>query len=137
MTCIVVDASISLAWCFPDKRGPASLVVRERIRSGDRALVPAFWAVEVLNAVLLGERRGRITRKESEAFLDDVRTLDPILDYASLEQIAGPIQAICRDHNLTPYDALYVELAFRSGFPLATLDGPQKKSAEAMGVKCL
>lgn len=137
MTCIVVDASISLAWCFPDEQGPASLVVRERIRSGDRALVPAFWAVEVLNAVLLGERRGRITRKESEAFLDDVRTLDPILDYASLEQIAGPIQAICRDHNLTPYDALYVELAFRSGFPLATLDGPQKKAAEAMGVKCL
>ena len=33
---------------------------------------------------------------------------------------------LCRDHALTPYDALYVELAQRSGSPLATLDQFQK-----------
>lgn len=59
------------------------------------------------------------------------------MDHADLEQVAGPVQIICRDHRLTPYDALYVELALRSGFPLATLDQPQRKAAIALGVQCL
>jgi predicted nucleic acid-binding protein len=59
------------------------------------------------------------------------------MDHASLEQVAGPVQIICRDHRLTPYDALYVELAMRSSFPLATLDQPQRDAARALGVLCL
>lgn len=59
------------------------------------------------------------------------------MDYVSLEQVAGPVQIICRDHRLTPYDALYIELALRSGFPLATLDHPQKAAAQALGIQCL
>jgi predicted nucleic acid-binding protein len=71
------------------------------------------------------------------AFLDTLRILSPSIDHASMEQVVGPIQAICRDHGLTPYDALYVELAQRSGCPLATLDQSQKQAARALGVHCL
>ncbi len=65
------------------------------------------------------------------------KAIAPALDYATLEQVAGPVQIIWRDHRLTPYDALYVELAQRSGCPLATLDQPQKDAAGALGVHCL
>lgn len=44
---------------------------------------------------------------------------------------------ICRDHGLTPYDALYVELAQRTGYPLATLDQSQKDAARALHIECL
>jgi predicted nucleic acid-binding protein len=114
-----------------------SLDVLDRLRSGEQALVPAFWALEVLNTLLVGERRGRIAAEQTRAFLDSLRALSPALDYASLEQIAGPVQIICRDHRLTPYDALYVELALRSGSPLATLDQPQRQAATDLGVHCL
>src|SRR6202453_705802 len=137
MTSIVIDASVTLSWGFPDEQAPMSMNVLDRLKTGEQALVPAFWSVEVLNTLLLGERKGRITPEQTKTFVDTLRVLNPILDYASLEQVAGPVQIICRDHRLTPYDALYVELALRSGSPLATLDQPQKDAAGALGVYCL
>ena len=137
MTRVVIDASVTLSWCFPDEQTPLALSVLDRLKSGEQAIVPAFWSVEVLNTLLIGERKGRITAEQTQAFFDILRVLNPALDYASLEQVAGPVQIICRDHQLTPYDALYVELALRSGCPLATLDQPQRKAATALGVHCL
>lgn len=102
MPSIVVDASVTLSWCFPDEQTPASASVLDRLKAGDRMLVPAFWALEVLNTLLLGERRGRITAEQTRKFLDTLRILNPILDYASLEKVGGAIQIICRDHRLTP-----------------------------------
>ena len=101
MTGIVIDASVTAQ-------------VR---RASSRSL-------EVLNTLLLGERKGRINPEQTKAFLDALRVLSPAIDYASLEQVA-------------PYDALYVELAQRSGCPLATLDQPQRQAARALGVHCL
>jgi predicted nucleic acid-binding protein len=134
---IVVDASITLAWCFPDEQTKLSTLVLDRLKAGDEAVVPAFWAVEVLNTLLVGERRGRISETQTQSFLADVRALGPTLDYASLEQVCGPVQTISRAHRLTPYDALYIELAMRMGCPLATLDQPQHDAARALGVDCL
>jgi predicted nucleic acid-binding protein len=111
--------------------------VLDRLKAGEVALVPAFWSLEVLNTLLPGERKGRISAEQAKAFFDILRALSPALDYVSLEQVAGPVQIICRDHHLTPYDALYVELAIRSGCPLATLDQPQRDAAKALGVHCL
>jgi predicted nucleic acid-binding protein len=137
VTGIVIDASVTLSWCFPDEQTPMSLNVLDRLKSGEQALAPAFWSLEVLNTLLLGEHKGRITPEQTKAFFDTLRVLSPALDYASLEQVAGAVQIICRDRRLTPNDALYVELALRSGCPLATLDQPQREAARALGVHCL
>lgn len=137
MSAIVVDASLTLSWCFPDEQTDLSIKVLERLKAGDRALVPAFWSVEVLNTLLVGERRGRISAEQTQAFLGDLRTVGPTFDYATLEQVCGLIQTISRDHSLTPYDALYVELALRTRSALATLDQPQREAARSLGVECL
>lgn len=137
MSGIVVDASIALSWCFPDEQTPLSLEVLDRLNVGEPALVPIFWSLEILNSLLVGERRGRISGDQTEAFLGSLRALRPTFDPVSLDQIFGPVQAICRDHRLTPYDALYVELAMRVQCPLATLDHAQKDAARALGVECL
>lgn len=137
MNRIVVDASVTLSWCFPDEQTAASMSVLDQLQSGVQAVVPAFWAIEVLNSLLVGERKGRIAPEQTAAFLDALKILKPALDYATLEQVEGPVQIICRDHRLTPYDALYIELAHRSGCPLATLDQAQRDAATALGVQCL
>ena len=137
MTRIVVDASITLSWCFPDEQTPLSLKVLERLRAGEQALVPSFWSVEVLNSLLVAERRGRISPKQTAAFLEDLGGLNPSFDYVSLEQVSGPVQRLCREHALTPYDALYVELAMRLKCPLATQDQAQKNAAAAQNIDCL
>jgi hypothetical protein len=68
VTGIVIDASLTLSWCFPDEQTAMSMHVLDRLRSGERALVPAFWPLEVLNTLLVGERKGRITAEQTRAF---------------------------------------------------------------------
>lgn len=137
MSGIVLDASITLSWCFPDEQMATSMQVLDRLKAGEDAVVPAFWAVEVLNSLLVGEKRGRISATQTQSFLAELRALGPALDYASLDQIYGQVQTISRHHRLTPYDALYIELAMRKGYPLATLDEPQRQAALTLGLVCL
>jgi predicted nucleic acid-binding protein len=111
--------------------------VLDLLKAGDQALVPAFWCSEVLNSLLVGERKGRISADKTQAFLEDLRALRPTLDDVSLKRVIHDIQALCRQHGLASYDALYVELAMRSGSPLATLDKNQRDAALAVGVTCL
>jgi predicted nucleic acid-binding protein len=40
---------------------------------------------------------------------------------------------VAAEHNLTIYDAAYLELAQRTGLPLATLDGDLRRAARAQG----
>ncbi len=137
MSWIVLDASVTLSWCFPDEQTPAAMGVLDLLKAGEQALVPAFWCSEVLNSLLVGERKGRISADQTRAFLKDLRALRPTLDNASLERVVQDIQALCRQYGLASYDALYVELAMRSGSPLATLDKSQREAALAIGVTCL
>jgi predicted nucleic acid-binding protein len=134
---IVLDASVTLSWCFPDEQTHSAMGVLDLLKAGDQALVPAFWCSEVLNSLLVGERKGRISADKTRAFLEDLRSLRPTLDNASLEGVFHDIQALCRQYGLASYDALYVELAMRSGSPLATLDKNQRNAALAVGVTCL
>ena len=46
----------------------------------------------------------------------------------------GNTLSLARDHNLSAYDAAYLELAMRRGLPLATLDDKLKAAAQAVGV---
>jgi predicted nucleic acid-binding protein len=46
----------------------------------------------------------------------------------------GPVVALARTHNLTAYDASYLELAMREGIPLATLDDKLQAAAVTSGV---
>ena len=44
---------------------------------------------------------------------------------------------IARSHNLTVYDAAYLEVAVRRSLPLATLDQRLSKAADAIGVSTI
>ena len=70
MSGIVIDASVTLSWCFSDEQTQMSINVLDRLKSGEQALVPAFWPLEVLNTLLVGERKGRITAEQTKAFFD-------------------------------------------------------------------
>ena len=80
MSQFVLDASIVLTWCFPDEASQKAEEISERIASGNRIVVSAFWRYEVLNALLVGERRKRITPALTQAFLDDLDRLPVDVD---------------------------------------------------------
>lgn len=122
MSRFVLDASVVLTWCFPDENAAAAQHVAGLFKRGDTAVAPSFWPHEVLNALLVGEKRKRISRELVRNFLDDLATLPIVLDQFPASVVFDRIQHLSREHGLTAYDAAYLELALSSGLPLATLD---------------
>ena len=55
---IVLDGSLALARCFTDERCAYGDAIAARFLNLD-ALVPSLWPLEIANAFLMGERRGR------------------------------------------------------------------------------
>ena len=138
MTRFVLDASTVLTWCFPDEEAQKAQEVSERIAGGDAVVVPAFWRHEVLNALLVGEKRNRLTPELTLAFIADLERLPVYVDDGATREIVfNTTQALCRKHALTAYDAAYLEIAIRGGYPLATVDKDLKQAAAAEGVQVL
>jgi predicted nucleic acid-binding protein len=79
----VLDASVMLTWYFPDEASEKAIEISERFASGDRAVVTPFWRHEVLNAILTGERRNRLTRDLTSGFIEDLNRLPTDCDEES------------------------------------------------------
>jgi predicted nucleic acid-binding protein len=135
---VVLDASTVLTWCFPDEQSQKAEEISERIAGGARVSVPAFWPHEMLNALLVGERRKRLTPELTRAFLDDLKRLPVDLDVPTKpEAVFTVTQALCRKHGLTAYDAAYLELAIREKVALAIVDDHLRRAALAESVDVL
>lgn len=137
MSRFVLDASIVLTWCFPDEESQKAEEIAERISGGDRVIVPAFWRHEMLNALLVGERRKRLTHDLTQAFIADLDRLPVDVDVPASATVFTATQALCRKHGLTAYDAAYLEIAIREESALATVDDDLTRAAIAEGVHVL
>lgn len=127
----VLDASMALAWLFT-RADPSEAALANRVLNGlpaDSWLVPALWHAEVGNALLRGERAGLIPASQSSFFLERVLLAKIETDADSLQSRIAAVLALARAHQLTAYDATYLELALRAGRPLATFD---RRLAEAV-----
>jgi len=133
-TGIVIDASVALAWCFPDEASDYADGVLVALE--DRtAIVPAIWPVEVANALLVGERRKRIRQPEVRRFVELLKGLSILEDGQPFADTVSNILPLAREHDLSAYDAAYLDVAVRHGAPLATLDKAVQKAGRAAGVK--
>lgn len=122
MSRFVIDASVVLTWCFPDENSALSSYVADMFKRGDTAIAPSFWAHEVLNALLVGEKRKRISKDLVRSFLDDLSSLPIALQQVPSAAVFDRVRRLSHEHGLTSYDAAYLDLALDSESPLATLD---------------
>lgn len=135
---LVLDASVTLSWLFADARGAArdyADSILDAMTSADAAAeVPVTWALEVSNVLARGEARALISEAQSEAFLEMLSGIHIRPDGATFPHaLAGTLQ-LARRHRLSAYDASYLELALRTGLPLASLDADLLKAARKAGV---
>jgi predicted nucleic acid-binding protein len=129
----VLDCSVTLAWCFDDEATPETDSIRDTL-ADVRAVVPSLWYIEVANATLVGERRKRLDEARSSRFLSLLGRLPILVDDETVTRAWGDTMHLARAHNLSAYDATYLELALRRSLPLACLDGKLKVAAQAAGV---
>jgi predicted nucleic acid-binding protein len=130
---LVLDASVALAWCFEDEGGDYPLGVLEALRDSE-AVVASLWPLEVTNGLLVAERRQRIDSADAIQFRNLLLSLPIVLDPVEGRRAFGVTHHLARTHELSAYDAAYLELALRHGIPLATLDDSLRAAAEFEGV---
>jgi len=134
MTELVIDCSVTMAWCFPDEASDEADRALNVLTDGE-AHVPELWALEVANVVAIGERRGRLTADDSTKFLDSLNALPIVVDRETSDRAFGSILLLARAHQITAYDAAYLELSIRRSLPLATLDDRLKAVAGGLGIE--
>jgi predicted nucleic acid-binding protein len=129
----VLDVSITSAWALSDEDYPDAELAQESLRS-DSAIAPSLWWFEVRNTLIQNERRSRISTAETAAFLAALLRLPITIEFGTEEEA---LLRLARAHRLTVYDAAYLELANRKGFPLATLDSDLIRVARAGAIPLL
>jgi predicted nucleic acid-binding protein len=117
---LVLDVSLSCAWCFADE-----------------AHVPALWLWETANVLVQAERRGRISGAASRTFLGLLKDLPISVDQPSTASVWHDTLALARSYRLRSYDAAYLELALRRGLFLASRNKALQAAAGAEGVPLL
>ncbi len=133
MAKLIVDASIILAVVLPDENEPlADHATSLMAQFG--AEVPAHWPLEIANVLVMAERRGRITEHVRRKAIEYIGALPALLDDRTQEKAWSSSLDIAVRRKLTLYDAAYLELAARTGLPLATLDGGLAAAARAEGI---
>jgi predicted nucleic acid-binding protein len=125
----VIDPSVVLAWLLPDETSERASVFRAAVENGAESWIPAHWWLEIGNGLLMAERRRRITAEQVAQAMSLVGTLPFEEDEETAEQMPARTFALARKHNLTIYDAAYLELAQRRGAALATFDEQLLKAA--------
>ena len=130
MSALVLDASVAGSWLLEDELDPRAARVAARVPE-DGALVPQLWHLEVRNALLSAELRGRLTARGLSERMRALRQLPVITDP---EPDLDAVVALARSHRLSIYDAVYLELARRRQAVLATLDSRLAHAAAAEDV---
>lgn len=131
---LVLDASVPLAWCFEDESAALPERILDALETGAEMLTPAIWPFEVANALLMAERRKRITTAQATAFLQRISKLPILVEPISPHRAFEHILQVARQYQRSEYDAAYVDLALREALPLATLDAKLRRAARSAGL---
>lgn len=132
----VLDASIVIAALSPDEAlVTAQAAIQPYVAGGAHA--PALWPFEIANTLYWKVRKGDLTQEAADVALSSAFLISITLDQPSPEEVKRSVVPLSWKHQLTSYDAAYLELALRLRVPIATVDKALVRAARAEGVTVL
>jgi len=132
----VIDASVALSWVYSDEHSAVSDALLARV-SHEGAVVPSLWRLEVANSLQTGIRRKRIDAAYRDSSIQIFLRLPIEIDLETNDHAWTTVLHLADMHQLTVYDAAYLELAVRRRLPLATRDEDLAAAASSAGVVLL
>lgn len=132
----VVDNSVVMSWCFKDEAKHYSESILDRLTESI-AYVPSIWPIEVVNVLLVAERKKIIGRAEGVRFLELLLQLPIRVEHETPAILMQSLYTLAEGHGLSSYDASYLDLAMKKGLPFATQDKKLRKAAVKMNVPLL
>ena len=130
----VADASVAIGWVHPAQADAKTTAMLEAIADGASLEAPALWPLEVANALVVLQRRGKLTEEERRSGLGWLRRLPVRVDHEMALVAFSRLSELASAYQLSVYDAAYLELAQRRALPLGCKDGPLRKAAAQAGV---
>ena len=124
----VVDCSVCLPWYIEDEASEFCDRLAGTLGRAD-IWAPSLWRPELVSALINAERRKRITGERRHAVLANADGLPLRIDHEMPSIVE--LNQLAASHALSPYDAVYFELARRRKLPLATLDAALVKAGRA------
>jgi predicted nucleic acid-binding protein len=132
----VVDNSVVMSWCFKDEKNKYGDAVLDRLAEST-AIVPPIWPLEVVNVLLVAERRNRLKQVDSVRFITLLLQLPIVVEQEGPGKKMKDLLALGRANNLSSYDAAYLDLSMRKDCPIATLDKKLIEAAKNVNVTIL
>lgn len=129
----VIDNSVVMSWCFKDESNKYADAVLERLCEAT-AFVPSIWPLEVINVLLVAERKKRLSEADSVRFTTLLSQLPITVEHEHSGRIMTDLLSLSRANNLSSYDASYLNLAMKKGLPIATLDIRLRDAAKTANV---
>lgn len=132
MNIVVADASFCAAWILPDEKSAVAERILEKILSGQVELrVPALWSYEMSNLLRSAYRRGRLKRKDLFLALETLANVPLRVFDVPDSATQSRILELALIHNLSAYDAAYLELAKRFKVELHSCDHQLLKASRS------
>ena len=131
----VADASVAIGWVHPAQSTTETDAMLEAIGEGATLEVPALWPLEVANALAILVRRRKLTAEERQSALGWLGGLRTRIDHEASALAFSRLSELADLHQLSVYDATYLELAQRRGLMFGCKDGPLRKAAKRSGIQ--
>ena len=107
-------------------QGSAAILLRSQIDC-------ALPGLEIATVVVKVESRGIVTETDAQRFIALLERLNIVTDQATAAHALGDTFHPARRFKLSAYATAYLELALRTGPPLATLDADLTQAASTAG----
>ena len=130
----VFDASFIGAIIIPDEKNPKVDSIHKHIGEHEEIYTPQLLWYEIANIFNNLIRRKRYSHDEVAQFFPLLTAIRLTTDFETGSIYSKKIFSMCRDFNLSSYDAAYLELAERKNATLCTLDENLRAAAKKYGV---
>jgi len=119
---LVIDASVVLKWYLTDEEyGEKALNLLTKYISNELDfLAPSLLEYEVVNGLIIAQKRGRI--KEEKILLAIDGFMDLNIKLKDLSQLYPRVLYYCKIYNRSVYDASYLAIAESEGIAMITGD---------------
>jgi len=119
----VIDSSVVLKWYLVDEEyGTKAVGLLDKYLSNDlEILAPSLLEYEVINGLVIAQKRGRIEEEKILEAVDGFISLEIKLKNLSL--FYPKVLEYSRVYNRSAYDASYLALANEEGIIFITADG--------------
>jgi predicted nucleic acid-binding protein len=119
---VVIDASVVLKWYLADEKySQKALSLLEKYLSNELdILAPSLLEYELINGVVIAQRRGRIRKEKILTAIDGFVSLE--INLKSLQFYYPRVLHYCEVYKCSAYDASYLALSDEEGISLITAD---------------